>query len=69
MLQLTDDQRKKIDDLQKQVDTSLSQILTKDQKQQLDDMRNRGPGGFGPPGGPGGPGGPPGGPGRGRPPQ
>ncbi len=60
MLQLTPEQRKKIDDLQKQVDASLAQILTSDQQQQFEQFKSGGPGGFGPPprGGPDGPGGP-----------
>ena len=76
MLKLTSAQKKKVEALQKLVDSKLEQILTEEQQQQMEEMRNRGPGGpegdrggFGPPpdapGGPGGPGGPPGG--RGRP--
>ncbi|MBA4186730.1 MAG: spore coat protein CotH [Planctomycetaceae bacterium] len=64
MLQLTDDQKKQLATLQKEVDASLEKLLTTEQKKQLKEMRDRGPGGFGPPGGgPGGPGGfgPPGG--------
>jgi spore coat protein CotH len=57
-LGLTDDQKKKLADLQKDVDASLEKLLTDAQKKQLKDMRDRGPGGFaGPGGGPGGPGG------------
>jgi hypothetical protein len=67
-LKLTDDQKKQLDDLQKDVDAKLDKILTADQKQQLKDLRPpRGPGGPGGPDGPGrgGPDGPPpGGPGR-----
>ena len=65
MLQLNDEQKKQVEALQKDVDTKLDKILTADQKKQLAEMRQRGPGGFGPPGGfpggppPGGPGGPP----------
>jgi hypothetical protein len=70
-LNLTDDQKKQLADLQKDVDTKLDKILTADQKKQLQEMRpGGGPGGFGRPGGgPGGPGGPdgPGGGGPGRP--
>lgn len=74
-LKLTSAQKKKIEALQKLVDGKLEQILTEEQQQQYQAMRNHGPGdrgGFGlPPGGPDGPGGPgaPGGPGgnRGRP--
>jgi EF-hand domain len=77
MLQLSDDQKKQVAELQKEVDARLETILNADQKQQLKAMRDRGPGGpgggFGPPpggrrGGPGGGppgGGPPGRPGRG----
>lgn len=66
MLGLSNAQRKKIDALQRHVDNKLGEILTEDQKQRLEEMKNRGPrgpdgdrGGFGPPqgGGPGGPGG------------
>jgi hypothetical protein len=66
-LKLTADQKKQIDELQKDVDGRLAKILTDDQKKQLKEMRDRGPGGFGPPpgGGPGGRG--PGG--RGGPPD
>ncbi len=61
-LELTADQKKKLDALQKEVDEKLAKILTKEQKAALEEMRNRGPGGRGPGGrGPGGrgPGGPP----------
>ena len=57
VLKLSDDQKKQVADIQKDVDAKLDKILTDDQKKQLKDMRSRGPGGFG--GGPGGPGGPP----------
>ena len=61
-LKLTDEQKKQLEDLQKDVDAKLAKILTDDQKKQLQEMRPMGPGGPG--GGPGrGPGGP-GGPGR-----
>ena len=52
-LKLTDDQKKQMDDLQKEVDAKLDKILTDDQKKQLKEMRDRGPGGrgFGGPGG------------------
>jgi hypothetical protein len=67
-LNLTPEQTKKIEALQKEVDAKLEKILTDDQKKQLKEMRQRGPGGRGP-GGPGGPGGRgPGGPGGGPPP-
>jgi EF hand domain-containing protein len=63
-LKLTDDQKKAIAELQKEVDAKLDKILTADQKKQLKEMRNRrGPG----PGGPGGGRGPGGGPGGGGP--
>jgi hypothetical protein len=45
-LQLTDEQKKKLADLQKEVELQLSRILTEDQKKQLKDMQQRG-GGFG----------------------
>lgn len=74
-LELTPEQSKQVDALQKDVDARLAQILTADQKAQLEEMRSRGPGGFGPPPpggfGPGGPRGfgpPPGGPGGDPPP-
>ena len=58
-LQFTEAQKKDLADLQKEVDNRLGKILTADQKKQLAEMRDRGPGG---PGGPGGDkGGPPGG--------
>ena len=49
-LNLTSAQKKQINDLQRQVDGKLAKILTEPQRQQLKDMRDRGPGGFGPPG-------------------
>lgn len=60
-LKLTDDQKKQLDELQKDVDAKLDKLLTADQKQQLKDLRPpRGPGRDGPPGpgrdGPPGPG-------------
>jgi hypothetical protein len=62
-LKVTPEQKKKLEDLQKEVDDELGKILTDEQKKQLKDMQEgpaRGPGGFGPGGrGPGG--GPPGG--------
>jgi hypothetical protein len=60
-LKLTAEQKSQLSALQKEVDARLEKILTADQRKQLDEMRRRGPGGFGPPGG--GPGGfgPPGG--------
>jgi hypothetical protein len=61
-LRLTAEQKKQLDELQKEVDAKLGKILTEEQNKQLKEMRGRfgrgGPGG--PPGrGPGGP--PPGG--------
>jgi hypothetical protein len=67
MLQLTDEQKKKLDELQKETDAKVEKLLNDEQRKQLKEMKDRGPGGPGgpPPGGPGGfPGGPPpGGPG------
>jgi hypothetical protein len=62
VLGLSDDQKKKLAELQKETDTKLGKILTEEQNKQLKQLRDNGPGGF-PPGGP--PGGfpPPGGPG------
>ena len=59
-LKLTDDQKKKLEELQKETDTKLEKLLTDDQKKQLKEMKERGPMGPGGPGGrgPGGPGGP-----------
>ena len=57
-LRLTDSQKQQLAELQKEVETRLERILTTEQKQQLRELRERGPGGFGPPpGGAGGPGG------------
>ena len=67
-LKLTPEQKKEIEDLQKEVDGKLEKILTPDQRKQLQDMRRRGPGGFGPPPGFGPPGPPGGRPGGGAPP-
>ncbi|HEX4795983.1 MAG TPA: hypothetical protein VH370_19500 [Humisphaera sp.] len=60
-LNLSDDQRKQIDDLQKDVDTKLAKILTSEQNAQFQQIRARGGRGRGGPGGPGGFGGPGGG--------
>jgi hypothetical protein len=60
-LKLTDDQKKKLADLQKDVDDKLDKLLTDDQRKQLKEMMDRGPGGRRGPGGPGGDGGPGGG--------
>ncbi len=68
-LKLTDEQKKQLDELQKEVQGKLDKILTEEQRNQLKEMRR----GFGPrgPGGPpgGAPGGPPPGDGPPRPPQ
>jgi hypothetical protein len=64
-LAITPQQEKEIDALQKEVDARLEKLLNAEQRQQLKEMRDRGPGGFGPRPGGGGPGGfgpPPGGP-------
>jgi len=63
-LKLTPEQKKQLDELQKEVDAKLNKLLTEEQRKQLKELRDRGPGGFGPPGaggppGRGGPGGPP----------
>jgi hypothetical protein len=67
LLQMSPEQRKQLEELQKELDNKLDTILTADQRKQLKDMREGnlqfvGPagGGFGGPGarGPGGPGGP-----------
>jgi hypothetical protein len=50
-LKLTADQKKQLEDLQKDVDAKLNKILTDDQKKELENARQRGPGGR-PPGGP-----------------
>ncbi len=47
ILKLSDDQRKQVADLQKEVDGKLDRILTADQKTQIREMSK----GFGPPGG------------------
>jgi EF hand len=54
-LNLSAEQEKQIAELQKEVDAKLEKILSIEQRDQLKNMRARGPGGFGPP--PGGPGG------------
>jgi Spy/CpxP family protein refolding chaperone len=54
-LKLNADQKKKLEELQKEIDGKLDKILTDDQKKQLKDMARPGRG----PGGPGGPGGAP----------
>ncbi len=67
-LKLTGDQKKKLEELQKDTDAKLDKLLTDDQRKQLKEMKERGPGrggfpGGGGRGGRGGPGGGPGGPG------
>ena len=54
-LAITPQQEKEIDALQKEVDAKLEKLLNAEQRQQLKEMRERGPGGFGPPPGRGGP--------------
>ena len=56
-LKLTDDQKKQLDALQKDLDAKLDKLLTDDQKKMLKEMRERGPGRPGGDRGPGGPGG------------
>jgi hypothetical protein len=53
-LNLTDEQKKEVEDLQKDVDSRLAKILTEEQRSQLKALQapGRGPG-FGGPGGPG----------------
>jgi Spy/CpxP family protein refolding chaperone len=68
-LKLTDEQKKQVEQLQKEAEEKLQKILTEEQNKQLKEIRDRGPGrgGFGGgrgQGGPGGPGGPGGGNGR-----
>jgi hypothetical protein len=48
-LSLTPEQEQHVDALQREVDAKLEKILTTEQKQQLAEMRERGPAGFGPP--------------------
>lgn len=57
MLELTDEQRAKMDALQKETDAKLEALFTPEQRKQLEEMQKNGPMGFGFPGGPGGPGG------------
>jgi len=59
-LKLTEDQKKKLDELQKETTEKLNKLLTDAQKKQLKEFAERGPGGEGPGGGRG-----PGGGGRG----
>jgi Spy/CpxP family protein refolding chaperone len=50
-LKLTEEQKKQVADLQKEIDEKIGKILTEDQQKQLKEMRERGPGGFTRPGG------------------
>jgi len=73
-LELTEEQSKQVDALQKEVDARLDKILNEEQRQTLKQMLERGPGGpggfgRGGPGGPGGFGPPPPPPGDGPPPD
>ncbi len=61
-LELSTEQEKRLDSLQKEVDERLAKILDDKQRTELKQMRERGPGRFGPPGGGRRGGGPPGGP-------
>jgi hypothetical protein len=45
MLEVTDEQKKQLDELQKDVDAKLAKILTDEQKKKLRETRERGPGG------------------------
>ncbi|HEY3788566.1 MAG TPA: hypothetical protein VGL71_06905, partial [Urbifossiella sp.] len=56
-LKLSDEQKKAIADLQKEVDSKLEKMLTADQRAELKKMKEGGPGAGGFPGGPGRPGG------------
>ncbi len=47
-LKLTSEQKKQLEELQKDVEGRLGKILTDEQKKQLKEIRERGPGGFGP---------------------
>ena len=51
VLRLTDEQRKQLAELQKEVDAKLDKVLTDDQKKLLKELRDRVPGGFRPHGG------------------
>ena len=42
-LRLNEDQRRRLDALQREVDDELARILTAEQKEQLEQMRPRGP--------------------------
>lgn len=52
-LKLTPEQKKQIDNLQKEIDERLDKIMTEEQRKQFKELRDRGPAAFGgPPGGP-----------------
>jgi spore coat protein H len=57
-LRLTEEQKRQLAELQKEVDAKVEKLLTEEQRRQLKEMRERGPGGppGGPPKRPGGPG-------------
>jgi Spy/CpxP family protein refolding chaperone len=67
-LKLSDDQKKELETLQKDVDQKLAKILTEEQNKQFAEMKSRTRGGFGGPGGDRRPGGRPGGDKGGNPP-
>ena len=50
-LQLTDAQKKELDALQKEVDERLDKLMTDEQRKAFKELKDRAPGGFGPPGG------------------
>jgi hypothetical protein len=50
-LRLSSEQEEQLGQLQKEVNARLDKILNDEQRKQLKEMRDRGPGGFGPPGG------------------
>src|SRR5262249_54934662 len=58
VLKLSPEQRKRIEEIQKEIDTTVETLLTEDQKEQLQSMRQVPTGGGGP-AGPARPGGPP----------
>ncbi len=50
-LQLTDAQKKALEAIQKEVDEKLEKLMTEEQRKAFKELKDRGPGGFGPPGG------------------
>jgi Spy/CpxP family protein refolding chaperone len=52
-LKLTDDQKKEVDEFQKEADAKLDKVLTDEQKKQFKEPQGAGPGGFGAPPQPG----------------